>query len=508
MKKKAPVTDRGSSSTWILGVPDFQLRKLLDARKLVGADAKGADTPASRSAGFVYMRPPCKGVDCPDGGGDGPPQDPCRGIPFVWQPVVAIQVGSPNGSCPEQSALDQIQQAVAGSLEPFRIANPDVRVTCEGGLISIFIWPNHVAPNSCDDLARRRAQMPGYMLKNGLFGIYIGAGLVRNLAQAAFDSMPHRLDGGGAPTPDGPIHVTSLSVDFVESDVSSTANHTVKTYITGYDERPWPDVGFTITLTDELTADPTLHAISTSNTDTNGWDEFFAVALFIPAFVLAVFPPTAFLLLNDLDALTNQPNTSNTGGVGAGILATIPTEIALPHTGGLENPIGNAGLPRFAFRRPPGPLDEQRSKLVIEYGVPIVNASGIYVSGRPTVHDRVPSVTIVGPSTLVIGPAATQTFGQFGIAATDFYGKLSVTWTSEGELTITSPNERGTLILFPRGTARPGDHFQRVIKVRVSDLDGTVAAASFIVTVIVLDTSDSMPPICKIKPWLPQCQPP
>jgi len=107
---------------------------------------------------------------------------------------------APDFTCPDQSVLDQIKQAVARNLAPFKFTNPDVRVSCGGEpkFITVLVWPTQVVPNSCNDLARRRAELPGYMNQNGAFGIYIGAGLIRNLAQAAFDATT-TLDGDGAP---------------------------------------------------------------------------------------------------------------------------------------------------------------------------------------------------------------------------------------------------------------------------------------------------------------------
>jgi len=508
MAKKIPPNEENSPSTWIPGIADSRLREILVERARLNTSATG--TEGARQTGFVFMRPPCKGINCPEGGGDGPPQDPCRGLPFVWPPVVAVKIVAPDFMCPKQSVLDQIKQAVGNNLAPFKFANPDVRVSCGGAppYITVLIWPTQVAPNSCDDLARRRAELPNYMNKNGAFGIYIGAGLIRNLAQAAFDAAPQRLDGGGAPNPDGPIHLTGLSVDFNEHDAQQTENNTIKTYITGYDERPWPDVGFTVTLTDVLTEVPTLHSESTSNVDTSGFDEFLAVILLPVAFAFAIIPPLSFLLLNDIEAYQIRPHDSNTGGVGAALLATIPDEIPLPHTGGLPNSV-MARLSRAADAGLLTATAESRKKLVINYGRPIVNDSGLYISGGVQVPfpDRVPAVRIVGPTSLVMDHNATQTFGYFSAVATDFYVKLSYDWTGGPIVNIPSPNAKTTAVFFHRGTAQPGDRLEFTVSVRVSDTDGSSVTASLMVSVAVSDQSDGLPPVCKIKPWLPQCQP-
>jgi hypothetical protein len=51
-----------------------------------------------------------------------------------------------------------------------------------------------------------------------------------------------------------------------------------------------------------------------------------------------------------------------------------------------------------------------------------------------------------------------------------------------------------------------GDSFQRTITLRIKDEEGSTAIASRTVTITV-NESDDLPPICQIKPWLPQCNP-
>jgi hypothetical protein len=407
--------------------------------------------------------------------------------------------------------LDRITQAVRGNLAPFKFPNPDVRVSCdpEAPSFTILIWPTPVTPNSCNDLARRRAELPSYMNRHGAFGIYIAAALIRNLAQAAFDATPKRLDGSGAPSPDGPIHLTGLLIDFVEHDVNKSDNSTIVTYLNGYDERPWPDVGFTVTLTDVLTSDPTLHAVTTSKVTTSDRDEFLALNLLPIAFVLSILPPTTFLLLNDLEAYQVRPHDSSTDSLGDRILKTIPDEISLPHTGGLPHPLA---LPRLASAGEEilTAMPESRKMVVISYGTPIVNDSGIYLSGAVPNEfpNRVPKARIIGPTSLVMDLNATQTFGYFSVEATEFYGKLSFIWSAGPDANIPSPNARSTAVFFRWANAQPGNSLEATVSVRVTDTDGSSVTTSHAVTVSLTDQSDGLSTKCKIRPWLDDCQPP
>ena len=106
--------------------------------------------------------------------------------------------------------------------------------------------------------------------------------------------------------------MTGLSVGFEGPNI-------VKTFITGYDERPWPDVSFTTTITDHLLE---LRACTTeSNTEPSRFDEVLAALLAALTTAVAVFVPVliplpAFVLWTDLDALLNQPDNPSDGGVG------------------------------------------------------------------------------------------------------------------------------------------------------------------------------------------------
>jgi hypothetical protein len=113
-------------------------------------------------------------------------------------------------------------------------------------------------------------------------------------------------------------------------------------------------------------------------------------------------------------------------------------------------------------------------------------------------------VHIVGPSSLSISTNAQQTFGFFTAEPDDFYGNLTFAWT--GGPSVQSPSAQRTKITFARGTAKPGITFQRTVNVRVIDQEGSSSTATFTVSINVNESGD-LPPLCQIKPWLPQCQP-
>jgi len=501
-RKDAKVPQTTGKESWIRGFGDDRLQKLLADRAKM--DPRGVLSGKSgkvkgSAPGFIYMRPICQDFDCPGWPNpDSPPKDPCAGMNFVWQPDIAVRMVY-DQDCPSDPDLRLLEQAVRGNLSNFSFPNPDVRATCQNRIISISIWGSSVKEGSCGDIARQQSHIPDEILFGGdLLGIYINAGLIRRLAQDAFDKMPKTLDSGGNPNDNGPIHLTSLSVGFPGGNL-------VETYVGGYDDRPWPDVSFTTTITDYLgdIDHPDHQKTGTTSADTvpSRWDEFLAVLAGVLSIALTyalpvLFPLTSFALLRDIETLLLQPDNPTTAGVGLRVLELLPDYIPLPQTG--------APLILARSTAATSALHQKKEKLVLTYNVkPKADERGLFVAASPSRHDRTPRVHIIGPTSLTIVANAQGTFGYYTAEPDDFYGQRSYAWS--GGSTPQNPGQR-TKISFARGTAKPGGSFQRTVKVRVTDLEGSVATASLTVSIYVNDSSD-FPAICKIKPWLPECQP-
>lgn len=98
-------------------------------------------------------------------------------------------------------------------------------------------------------------------------------------------------------------------------------------------------------------------------------------------------------------------------------------------------------------------------------------------------------------------------FGHYAVEADDTFGSLGITWSGGGpNIEIVSPSQGRTRVNFGRGSAGQGDSFQRTLTARVTDTEGTRVTASRTVTILVND-SGGLPPVCQVKPWLPQCNP-
>ena len=64
----------------------------------------------------------------------------------------------------------------------------------------------------------------------GNFAIWVNASFIRSRAVSAFNAVPKRTnEGPGTSNPNGPVHLTGVSIDFVSPN-------SIVTEITGYDE--------------------------------------------------------------------------------------------------------------------------------------------------------------------------------------------------------------------------------------------------------------------------------
>lgn len=502
-KSRTRKTVRADRERWIPGIKDADLKKLLADRARMSPDAapNAKRTARARSVpGFVFMRPSFTAYD-PDRDPDDPrpPQDPCAGQTWVWQPDLAVQLNTGESQCPSAADLQRVQSALGGHLARFRLSDPEVRVSCAAGNIRIHIWGTRVQPGSCADRARQRAQVPD-LVAGGNFGLFINASLIRRLANEAFQNAPKTFSENGAPSSSGPFHVTGLSIGFKPPDV-------IETYISGYDERPWPDVSFTKTIRDQLNA--LLDVKTTESTDYSVISQVIA-ALVLGVFTLALpllLPVTAFVLFSDIDAALNTPDNPAQGGVGFRLLKSLPQEIPLPQTGGVLPPIAFMIQPGASTHLEGTTIEPERKKLVIAYGKPAIDNRGLFVGALATRQDRVPSVRILGPSSLSMFSNGTSTFGHYTVEADDTFGSLGVTWSGSGpNIEIVNPSAGRTRVNFGRGNAGQGDSFQRTLTVRVTDAEGTRVTASRMVTIFV-NESGGLPPVCQVKPWLPQCNP-
>lgn len=466
-----------STETWVPGVKDSELKKRLAKKAKIGPDAFSPSKKKKGDSGIIFMRPPDDEkaqLLLSDLDGTAP-NDP-RFFFFTDIPDIGVQLNLAflNRDCPAESDLRRIESSLLSQVSRFRLPNPEIRARCANRVLSIGVWPTRVGAGTIGDLARERAMNNLSLLQGNGFGFFLRAGLITRLAAQAFEIAPKRLSSKGFPDPNGPIHLTRLFVRF------GTKNN-IDTIVNGYDDRPWPDVGFSVTITDTIHKDAT--CTTTSKTDKSDRDLILGglslLLLGAASFVLpVVLPATLFVIFNDLDAVFNHPDGQQEGGVGCKILQSVPQEIPLP---------GNA-------------------KLTMIYQRAEVKPGGLFLGAAAAPGARTPSLQIAGPARLNVAENAQETIGIYRVVARDTFGSLTASWSATGA-TIDNAAAQSTRIHFPRGTRKAGTSFQRTVRLTVSDQDGAVLTATRTVTIDVIEAND-VPIVCLTKPWLAICNPP
>src|SRR5262249_28298362 len=145
---------------------------------------------------------------------------------------------------------------------------------CQNQSERIGLWFRPVV-NPDDNAARDRGLQRLSLLQVGETVVFfINSSLIYRTAFDAWNQQPRRLNGDGNPDPNGPIHLTSFSLSF-------ESPNRVVTRIGGFDERPWPDVDFTVAITDTLALSAggvRCDSVTTLDADTS-WVNFLTLVL-------------------------------------------------------------------------------------------------------------------------------------------------------------------------------------------------------------------------------------
>ncbi len=146
-------------------------------------------------------------------------------------------------------------------------------------------------------------------------------------------------------------------------------------------------------------------------------------------------------------------------------------------------------------------------KVVLSYQRLNVGTGGIFAGGSFAIVPRTPEVFLNGPTQISVPEGTSSVVRTYGVRTEDLRGSLHIVWSGDGvALNQGAPT---TAIRFNLGGTSPGQVVTQRVAVRVTDVDGLAAEAALIVSVHVVPQDDGdFPPVCKHKPWLPQCQEP
>jgi hypothetical protein len=294
-------------------------------------------------------------------------------------------------------------------------------------------------------------------------GVYL-----TSAAETNWNQSPKLINSSGSPDPNGSIVLKGFTTS------ASPPSQWIST-VTGTDTAPWPDVDFTMTTTDTISVANGRIQCSSANaisTDTS------VLNLLTGVFLIAFPPLGGFFLYEDILASGADAPSTTAASVLCPAVAIFPAQILLPGT---------------------------LQKAVFSYTRAQTDGSGVTVGGTVGIVDRAPSATITGPTTVSSVAGATAAAASFGVRSVDLRSPVQFHWSASG--TVLSPAAAWTSVRFPMtGWEAVGTTKFESVSVHLVDADGAAIDVSQPVTVRVVPGGGGLPPMCKTKPWLPQCQ--
>jgi hypothetical protein len=367
-------------------------------------------------------------------------------------------IPSPPGSDLKAALISALQEAFG--------TDADVRYLCLVGKGTIAIWLRSSVSASDSDARDRGLQRLNLLRPGENFALFENASFIRRSALEKWDSMSKRLNGDGNADPNGPIHLTSFSVAFRDPD-------RVLTIVEGFDERPWPDVDFKLTISDTLSVSGgEFHCESDRHLDVDtSWLNF------LTGVFLFAFPPLGITFLAERIIISTVDVPEGQSGVGCQAMQLIPGEIMI--RGGL--------------------------KIIVYYNRINVSSGGIFAGGTAAPVPRSPVVSIRGRTQLSVDLNSPTKASPYAIVTDDLLEPLQIAWTPDG--TVLTPGAVSTFICFNTAGSVAGQVLTKRVAVRVTDRDNLSATAEIIVRIHITDPEAEIPLVCRKKPWLPQCQP-
>jgi len=257
--------------------------------------------------------------------------------------------------------------------------------------------------------------------------------------------MPTKsFDGDGTPNPDGPVHITGMSLEL-------RYPNQIVTTIDGFDERPFPDVDFQIIVTYTLSINTNMGALACDSVPQLSPDLSWFQELI--EYILSPFT----MLITALLAATN--------GSGSGAPGTVTdcwAEMLAPQ----DTPI-------------PG-----GQKFVMTYQDVQVTYEGVVLIAAwpPELTSRTPSVEIIGPRNLMDTVGNGAVGSTYRVELHDFLTPVHIQWFVDSNLVAGGEGERfvfrNITFLAPEGKTEV-----RRLKVSAEDADHLTAGEEISVTV-------------------------
>jgi hypothetical protein len=400
---------------------------------------------------------PCTGVD---------PSGPRRPVQYGSPPDMSLQLSTCLGSAPGAFVASAVRDALVGAMRELDSnhddppPNPDVRHACVNGKSTLGGWLQPVGSYGGTDTATARNVALGQvntLAPGESFAFNFRPPGIARLVQIRWNDQPRRLDDDGNADPGGDVHLTGFGVSYENAD---------------YYGRRIVD----------LTIDGWYDGIQ--NTD---------IAIDIYDFLTVTH-------YGQLDCETYaevQPNETT--------IDTILASLTGGAGGSLGDVLGKGPGCQIANRLPRTILIPQSAlKAVFTYTrVNSYPSTGVTFGGTWAIVDRQSWVDVQGPVS-ILAEAGEVFSGTFTAYPRDMRPPFTVSWTSLNATPVSGTTH--PTIAWSLPNLAVGSQAQRLLSATVVDADGNTATGYHGVILKRVTDSDPIPPICKAKPWLPQCQ--
>ena len=365
-----------------------------------------------------------------------PPRHPDGGGPEPWEPgdwVRPIQVATPDVGLQFRPCLTaDLQEQLIDALQLAFGVDADIRYDCLESKGTIGLWALPAGAEDVSEARDRGLARLDLLVGNETFAFFLNASYVRRMFQDEWERMPKRLDGSGRADSGGPVHLTGASLRLV------SPNRVVVT-VEGYDERPWPDVDFTFTVTETISvANGQIHSEIDENLDVDtSWIHALTgifTVLFLPLGIV-------FAVQSILIASAEAADTGSSAF--PGVASIIPQQVMIPN-----------GL-----------------KIVANYTRLAISSGGVFVGGTYSLMARTAEVDIVGPAQVTIPIVGGITRRTYRVETADLLPPLQFEWDSESDVSFSNRYSAHPRVTFA-AVGQPGQSVTRTLSVSVRDGDG------------------------------------